>query len=112
MWVRDHARPRFHEALGVDIDWYDLEVFRKTNVIARQAFPLELDIDNPRFVKGCRKLEAASRDMDAAKARGGIGGLIGRVTAGARAAAAFASLYTMPVKRNEVPDSVRLEPAY
>jgi magnesium-protoporphyrin IX monomethyl ester (oxidative) cyclase len=112
MWVRDHARPRFHEALGVDIDWYDVEVFRKTNVIARQIFPVEIDIDNPRFVRGCRALEAAVRDMDAAKARGGVSGALGRVGAGARAAMAFASLYTMPVKRNEVPESVRLEPAY
>ncbi|CAM4062836.1 magnesium-protoporphyrin IX monomethyl ester (oxidative) cyclase [Palleronia rufa] len=112
MWVRDHARPRFHEALGVDIDWYDMAVFEKTNVIARQAFPVELDIAHPRFVKGCKAMERAVREMDAAKARGGAGGLAGRIGAGARAAAAFLSIYTIPVKKNRVPDSVRLEPAY
>ncbi len=112
MWIRDHARPRFHEALGVDIDWYDMEVFAKTNAIARQVFPVEIDIDNPRFAAGCRRLERASRDIDAARARGGIAGLAGRAGGMARAAAAFLSIYTMSVRRNAVPDSPRMEPAY
>jgi magnesium-protoporphyrin IX monomethyl ester (oxidative) cyclase len=50
MWVRDHARPEFHKALGVDIEWYDQEVFRKTSTISRQIFPMELDIDSPRWI--------------------------------------------------------------
>jgi hypothetical protein len=37
MWVRDHARPEFHKALGVDIEWYDQEVFRKTSTIAGRS---------------------------------------------------------------------------
>ncbi|SEN99735.1 magnesium-protoporphyrin IX monomethyl ester (oxidative) cyclase [Palleronia pelagia] len=112
MWVRDHARPKFHEALGVDIDWYDMEVFRKTSTIARQVFPIELDIDNPRFRSGCERMNRAAIAMDAAKARGGVGGLLGRIAAGANAAFAFANLYTIPVKKNEVPENVRLEPAF
>ncbi len=112
MWVRDHARPKFHEALGVDIDWYDMEVFAKTNAIARQVFPVELDIEHPRFRRGCERMNRAAIAMDAAKKRGGVGGLLGRVSAGASAAWAFASLYTLPVKRNEVPENVRMEPAY
>ncbi|TDL78234.1 magnesium-protoporphyrin IX monomethyl ester (oxidative) cyclase [Palleronia sediminis] len=112
MWVRDHARPRFHEALGVDIDWYDMEVFRKTSEIARQVFPVEIDIENPRFVRGCKRLDAAMRDMETAKRRGGAMGALGRVGAGARAAMAFASIYTMPARRTEPPASVRLQPTY
>ena len=112
MWVRDHARPEFHKALGVDIEWYDQEVFRKTSTIARQVFPLELDIDHPRWVPTLRRLERAFTDMDAAKKAGGISGLFGRLSAGTRAALAFAGLYTIPSKPNVVPENVRLEPAY
>jgi magnesium-protoporphyrin IX monomethyl ester (oxidative) cyclase len=64
MYVRDHARPEFHKALGVDIEWYDQEVFRKTSAIAKQVFPLELDIDHPRWLPNLRKMEAA-RQMEA-----------------------------------------------
>ena len=112
MWVRDHARHAFHDALGVDIDWYDQEVFRKTSTIARQVFPLELDIDHPRWKSALNKLQSAFEDMDSAKRKGGLSGRVGRFTASARAALAFFSLYTIPSKKNEVPENVRLEPAY
>jgi magnesium-protoporphyrin IX monomethyl ester (oxidative) cyclase len=112
MWVRDHARPRFHEALGVDIDWYDQEVFRKTSVIARQVFPVELDIDHPQWRPNLERMERAFRAMDTARRRGGIAGALGKIAAGARAGAAFVGLYTIPVIRNTPPESVRLEPAY
>ena len=112
MWVRDHARPEFHKALGVDIEWYDQEVFRKTSTIARQVFPLELDIDHPRWKPTLRRLEKAFTDLDRAKKAGGLGGLLGRLSAGTRAGLAFAGLYTIPSKPNAVPENVRLEPAY
>ena len=86
MWVRDHARPEFHKALGVDISWYDQEVFRKTSTIARQIFPIELDIDHPRWLPNLRRINAAFIAMDAAKRQGGIGGALRRVLAGASAA--------------------------
>jgi magnesium-protoporphyrin IX monomethyl ester (oxidative) cyclase len=112
MWVRDHARPVFHEALGVNIDEYDQEVFRKTSIIARQVFPIELDIDHPRWQPSLRRLEAAMVDMDAARKRGGIAGALGRAWAGTRAGATFVALYTIPARRNALPASVRLEPSF
>ena len=91
-------------ALGVDIEWYDQEVFRKTSTIARQVFPLEIDIDHPRWMPSLKRLQKASADMDRAKKAGGLGGLLGRASAGTRAALAFVSLYTIPAIPNAVPE--------
>ncbi len=112
MYVRDHQRPAFHAALGVDPDWYGQEVFRKTSEISRQIFPITLDIDHPRWMPGLKRLQKASTDLDAAKKRGGVMGTLGKIGAGARAAMAFVSLYTIPAKRHTVPENTRLEPAY
>ena len=112
MYVRDHQRPLFHQALGVDIEWYDQEVFRKTSTIARQIFPVELDIDHPRWLPALRRMNAAFIAMDAAKRQGGVAGKVKGWVAGARAALAFATLYLIPVKHQDLPQNVRLEPVY
>jgi magnesium-protoporphyrin IX monomethyl ester (oxidative) cyclase len=112
MWVRDHARPEFHKALGVDIGWYDQEVFRKTSTISRQIFPIELDIDSPRWIPNLQRMNRAFIAMDAAKRQGGIGGKLKGWMAGTKAALTFAALYTIPVKRHDLPANVRLEPSY
>jgi len=112
MHVRDHQRPAFHAALGVDTDWYGQEVFRKTSEISKQVFPITLDIDHPRWMPGLKRLQKASADMDRAKKAGGIGGFFGKASAGTRAALAFVSLYTIPSIKHRVPASTRLEPAY
>lgn len=112
MWVRDHQRPLFHDALGVDVTWYGQEVFRKTSEISKQVFPMTLDIDHPRWRPNLDRMEAASRQVAAGKARGGIGGTLTRVAGMARAAYAFAALFTIPAHKNAVPASPRLEPVY
>lgn len=112
MWVRDHARPEFHKALGVDIEWYDQEVFRKTSTIARQIFPIELDIDHPRWKPNLRRMNEAFLAMDAARRKGGIAGKVAGLAAKAKALTAFVALYTIPVIRHDLPADVRLEPSY
>ena len=112
MWVRDHQRSEFHKALGVDIGWYDQEVFRKTSEITRQIFPIELDIDHPRWLPNLQRINRAFIAMDAAKRQGGVAGKLKGWVAGAKAALTFAALYTIPAKRHTLPASVRLEPTY
>jgi magnesium-protoporphyrin IX monomethyl ester (oxidative) cyclase len=112
MYVRDHQRPAFHEALGVDTDWYGQEVFRKTSDISKQIFPIMLDIDHPRWMPSLKRLQRASADMAAADRKSGLAKLVGKASAGTRAALAFVSLYTIPAKRNAVPAVTRLQPAY
>ena len=112
MYVRDHQRPAFHKALGVDPDWYAHEVFTKTSTLTRQIFPITLDIENPRWQRGLERLQKANVAIDAAKKEGGVGGKLRQMAGSLKAAAAFVSLYTIPAKRHDRPASVRLEPAY
>lgn len=112
MWVRDHQRPVFHDALGVDVTWYGQEVFRKTSEGTKQIFPMTLDIDHPRWRRNLDRMEAASRQIAAAKARGGIGGFVGRMAGMAKAGIAFISTLLIPAHKNTVPENPRLQPVY
>ena len=112
MYVRDHARPEFHAALGLDPTEYDFTVFRITSEIARQVFPVELALDDPRFAAGLERLRRITEGMAAAKAQGGLLGRARRLGLGAAAAANFARLFLLPTKRNAAPQHVRLAPAW
>ena len=112
MYIRDHQRPEFHKALGVDIEWYDQRVYEITSTIARQVFPIEIDIDHPRWLPNLRRMRDAFTEMDAAKKRGGVGGWFGAKVSAAKAGFAFVTLYLIPVKRSTPPANVRLEPTY
>jgi magnesium-protoporphyrin IX monomethyl ester (oxidative) cyclase len=112
MHVRDHQRPAFHAALGVDPDWYGHEVFTKTSELTKQIFPLTVDIDHPRWARNLETLKVVNARIAEAKTRGGIGGWLDKTWNSARAAFAFAALYTIPSKPNTPPASPRLEPAY
>ncbi|MFK7877458.1 MAG: magnesium-protoporphyrin IX monomethyl ester (oxidative) cyclase [Paracoccaceae bacterium] len=112
MYVRDHQRPAFHKALGVDPDWYAHEVFTKTSKLSEQIFPITLDIDHPRWQRGLEAMYRANVDIAKAKAGSGLGAKFRQLTASARAGAAFVSLFTIPAKSHKVPESVLMEPAY
>jgi len=112
MHVRDHQRPAFHAALGVDPDCYGREVFIKTSDLSKQIFPITLDIDNPRWARGLKRLQRANADLAAAGAEKGAGARLRGLSARARAAAAFVGLLTIPARRHRVPRSTRLQPAY
>jgi magnesium-protoporphyrin IX monomethyl ester (oxidative) cyclase len=112
MFVRDHTRPAFHAALGIEPESYDLEVFRITTEICRQVFPVLLDIESPRFLAGLRRLRDLSSAMDERRARGGVGALISRVALQVQVGITFVSMYLLPIEQNPLPTELRVEPTW
>jgi magnesium-protoporphyrin IX monomethyl ester (oxidative) cyclase len=112
MYVRDHMRPAFHQAIGLDPTDYDFTVFRITSEISQQVFPLMLDLDHPAFRCGLDRLWHLAEAIAAAKVRGGVLGRIHRLGLGLAAAATFARLFLPPSKRNALPENARMAPAW
>lgn len=112
MYVRDHQRPEFHKALGVDPDWYAHEVFTKTSALTGQIFPLMVNIEHPRWQKNLERMQAANVQIARAKKAGGVSGFFGNLAGSAKAAFAFVSLYTIPSVKHDVPTETLMQPAY
>jgi magnesium-protoporphyrin IX monomethyl ester (oxidative) cyclase len=112
MSVRDHARPVFHAALGLEPGAYDHQVYEICNAISRQVFPVELPIDDPRFSAGLTRLRRASDGIDAARKRGGVIGAAARARHMAGAGLAFARLFLLRPRDNVLPAQVRMVPAW
>ncbi|MBE7212079.1 MAG: magnesium-protoporphyrin IX monomethyl ester (oxidative) cyclase, partial [Gluconacetobacter diazotrophicus] len=105
MYVRDHARPVFHAALGLDPTEYDHTVFRITTEITRQVFPVELPLQDPRFHRGLERMRRLNVAMRGAARVRKAALMLG-------AGATFVRLFTLKAKRNVLPASVRLQPAW
>ena len=112
MYVRDHQRPAFHEALGIDPAEYGQEVFAKTSELSKQIFPITLDIDNPRWNRNLVRMQKANVDLAESTGKAGLGAKIVRMSARFRVAKAFIALYAIPSKTHQVPESTRLEPVW
>jgi magnesium-protoporphyrin IX monomethyl ester (oxidative) cyclase len=112
MYVRDHARPEFHKALGIDPTDYDYRVFRITNDISRQIFPVVLDIENPKFRQGLENLRIINEGILEAQARSGLLGHLKRAALTSRAAFAFLKLFMLSPDQNAIPKSSRMAPAW
>ena len=112
MYVRDHARPAFHKALGVDPSDYDYQVFKTCTEISRQIFPLTIDTDHPTVRANFHKLWQVTEKMQAAGRQGGVVGALRKVGLAAAAAVAFGALFFTPSKPNTVPSKVRLAPVW
>ncbi len=112
MYVRDHMRPMLHEAMGLESTEYDYTVFRITSEISKQVFPLTLDTDHPAFRAGMDRLFRLAQRMESAKQQGGLVGALKRAAYASAAAVTFARLYLLPTVPNELPQHVRMAPAW
>jgi magnesium-protoporphyrin IX monomethyl ester (oxidative) cyclase len=112
MYVRDHSRPMLHHEMGLESTTYDYEVFRITNEITKQVFPVSLDIDSPRFRAGLAHLFHVQQQMDKAKATGGLMGLLQRARWAVSGGVTFVRLYFLPMKHHALPEQVRMVPAW
>jgi magnesium-protoporphyrin IX monomethyl ester (oxidative) cyclase len=112
MYVRDHLRPEFHKALGVDPTDYDYRVFDICSEISKQVFPLTLDTDSPKFRSGMETMRRANEGIADARAEGGVSGFCRKLGWQARAGLAFVRLYLLPVQPNVIPETSRLQPAW
>nr|WP_201153722.1 magnesium-protoporphyrin IX monomethyl ester (oxidative) cyclase [Rhodothalassium salexigens] len=112
MYVRDHSRPAFHKALQLDPTDYDYTVFRITREVSSQVFPVLLDIDNPKFRAGMERLRKQSDKVAQGAEQGGVFGNLKRAYYGLGTALTFAQLYMLPAVKNELPQGIRLQPAW
>ena len=112
MYVRDHSRPYLHDALGFDPTDYDKKVLHITSDITKQIFPIQLNLDDPRFWAGCDRLVRISAKSSEAKQKGGVINWFRRGALSVAGALVFARLYTLPVIHQEVPENVRLAPTW
>ncbi|MFY7973774.1 MAG: magnesium-protoporphyrin IX monomethyl ester (oxidative) cyclase [Rubrivivax sp.] len=112
MYVRDHTRPMLHEAMGFESTAYDHEVFRITTEISKQVFPISLNTDSEAFRAGLDRLVALQQRYDAAKRAGGLRGRLRQGVCAVAAFTTFARLYLQPVNRHDLPEQMRVAPAW
>ncbi|MFO0580390.1 MAG: magnesium-protoporphyrin IX monomethyl ester (oxidative) cyclase [Polyangia bacterium] len=112
MFVRDHSRVEFHKALGLDPEQYGMHVFRITAEISKQVFPVQLDVENPAFLRGLQRLQQRSATIEKARQRGGIFGRLHIMGLYLLIAATLVRLFFLPAKRNTIPARSRLAPAW
>jgi magnesium-protoporphyrin IX monomethyl ester (oxidative) cyclase len=112
MYVRDHNRPALYKAFGIDPTDYDFKVFNICTEITRQVFPLALDTDAPEFRRLLEKMRGISAHIDAAREQGGLFGKLKHFGWSLAAGVTFMQLYLQPTQGNELPATVRLQPAW
>jgi magnesium-protoporphyrin IX monomethyl ester (oxidative) cyclase len=112
MYVRDHKRHEFFEAMGFDVEDYDRRVIRLTSEISKQAFPVQLDVDNPTFWTRLARVYANTQRMEKAREKGGVGGRLTAFACLVSNVATLAQLYFMPAKHHALPADVRMQPVW
>ena len=112
MYVRDHARREFFEAMGLDVDDFDKRVITLTNLISRQVFPETIDTDNPRIWALFEQMWQNTRKMGEIEAKGGAFAKLRVARLKAANGLVFLRLFLTTPHRQALPADVRLEPVW
>ncbi len=105
MYIRDHLRQSFFDALGMKVDWFDDTVIRLTNDIAQQVFPDTIDLDNPKIWEAFRQMLANTRALEGASG-------LKALRLKASNAWCFVRMFLQAPRRKELPRDVRLQPSW
>jgi magnesium-protoporphyrin IX monomethyl ester (oxidative) cyclase len=112
MYVRDHARPEFHAAMGIDPTEYDFQVFRITTEISKQVFPVTLDLDNPAFARGLERMRRITVANAKAREKGGALAKLGIALRSLEAGATFIRMFLLPARHAALPAQVSMAPSW
>jgi magnesium-protoporphyrin IX monomethyl ester (oxidative) cyclase len=112
MYVRDHARRGFFEAMGIDVDDYDRRVIALTNQISRQVFPVVLDVENERWWALMERLHQNNVRIGECTKRGGLMNKLRATALRADCALTFVRAYLQRPVENTPPADVRMQPVW
>jgi magnesium-protoporphyrin IX monomethyl ester (oxidative) cyclase len=91
---------------------YDREVFRITEEICRQVFPVTLDVDSPGFMEGLDRLWRISEEMNALRHKGDVVSRIRQLGLNASAAWTFGKLFFRRPRKHALSSEIRLAPVW
>ena len=105
MYIRDHLRQNFFDALGINVDEFDDRVIRLTNDISQQVFPDTIDLDNPKIWATLRQMLENTRALESATG-------FSALRLKASNAWCFVRMFLQAPRRKELPANVRLQPVW
>lgn len=112
MYVRDHLRRPFFDAMGIDVDDYDRRVIALTNQISRQCFPVVLDVEDDRLWALFHRLYENTRRIGECERAGGVANKLRAAALRADCALTFVRAYLRRPLANALPADVRLQPVW
>ena len=107
-WVRDHrdlSEAYFLDAAKSILASYEAEV-------AKQVFPVRIDVENPAFLAGLRRLQRISARIATAKRGGGLWGKLRAIPLQLAAGATFVRMMFLPTKQHALPEELRVAPTW